>query len=110
MPNPVPSGRFAEYAACLSEGFCPSCRLRFTHGAALYPGAGVTRGGCGVCGCFWEYNRWAVDSPQIRWRGVVDGTQWDIWVNDLDRQFGAAEWAELRAFLREPGGVPSASL
>jgi len=97
MPTPVPPGRFAEYAACLAEGFCPSCRQPVTWARVLIPG--LNYADCSRCRCSWEYDRNVIGGPMIRWRGVADadgtkdGIAWDIWTRD-DRVFGNAEWAE----------------
>jgi hypothetical protein len=97
MPTPVPPGKFAEYAACLSEGFCPSCRQPVTYAAVLMPG--INYADCARCRCLWRHDRRAVSGPLIGWRGIVDadgttgGVVWDIWTHD-DRVFGGAEWAE----------------
>ena len=101
MPTPVPPGRFAEYAACLSEGFCPSCR-RPLH-APVRLAAGHFVAFCDPCGCRWEYDQGtSARDPQICWRGTVptdgttDGITWEIWTRDDDPVaiFGTAEWAE----------------
>jgi hypothetical protein len=79
MPTPVPPGRFAEYAAAISEGFCPRCRQPFTWSAPTVPG--ITWGDCSRCGGTWELNRRTVHGPGIRWRGTVEDVDWDVWVN-----------------------------
>ena len=91
MPDPVPPGRFAEYAACISEGFCPSCRQQFRH--AWSPAQGITWGICRTCACGWDYDRLPV-VPVICWRGEVDGIGWEIIASDHGHVHGTAEWAE----------------
>jgi hypothetical protein len=85
MPTPVPPGRFAEFAACLSEGFCPACRRPFRHGHRGMQGN--TWGSCKWCHCIWEYDRVAV-VPVIAWHGVAGGAEWDIFTTANERVSG----------------------
>lgn len=48
----IPPGRWHEYAAAISEGFCPTCRQPFSFS---YPFTHVIAGRCDTCHCTWQW-------------------------------------------------------
>ena len=63
-----------EFAACISEGFCPACRKPFTTARAIMRGR--TWAACRECRCIWEYDRRAY-VPVIIWDGGHPG--WHVY-------------------------------
>jgi len=94
MPTPVPPGRFAEYAAAISEGFCPACRVPLDPWPPMPSGP---RGDCRDCGASWFLD---VAGPTIQWFNYVDYISWTIWTMPDPEVPGGAQirgtamWAE----------------
>src|SRR6266567_553686 len=88
MPEPVPPGRFAEFAAAISEGFCPACRVPLDPWPLMSFGP---RGDCRACGANWFLHTGAPRG--IQWRSTVSDMAREIWSNG-DHVRGTAVWAE----------------